>query len=266
MESCVILKFGLSCALSRKYLTLAILSSKGLPASPGAGAGIIAFSSERAHQLNVEGQKVLLVRQETSPEDISGMVASQGILTARGGMTSHAAVVARGMGKPCVAGCSALSIDYAAGILTVNGKKYKEGDSLTIDGATGEVIEGVVPTIDAAITEDFAIFMKWSDEFRKLGVRTNADTPDDSKVAVKFGFCAQSVHRPSRLWRADGRRSAESLESPSRGDTARHSHRSCGGTRLTSIDRRVAVVDHNQPLNGILRVGARRVGECAWRY
>ena len=161
--------------------------AKGLPASPGAGAGTIAFTSEHAHIMAASGKKVILVRQETSPEDIHGMVASQGILTARGGMTSHAAVVARGMGKPCVAGCSSLIIDYAAGTLTVNGKRYKEGDELTIDGATGEVIEGVVPTIDAAITDDFATFMKWSDEFRKLGVRTNADTPDDSKVAVKFG-------------------------------------------------------------------------------
>jgi pyruvate,orthophosphate dikinase len=161
--------------------------AKGLPASPGAGAGVIAFTSERAHTLAEEGNKVILVRQETSPEDIAGMVASQGILTARGGMTSHAAVVARGMGKPCVAGCSTLFVDYQAGVLIVDGKKYREGDSLTIDGATGEVIEGIVPTIDAAITDDFATFMKWSDEFRKLGVRTNADTPDDSKVAVKFG-------------------------------------------------------------------------------
>jgi pyruvate,orthophosphate dikinase len=164
-----------------------IIIAKGLPASPGAGAGMIAFTSERAHTLNEDGYKVILVRQETSPEDIAGMVASQGILTARGGMTSHAAVVARGMGKPCVAGCSALMIDSGAQTLIVNGKKYKEGDSLTIDGATGEVIEGIVPTIDAAITDDFATFMKWSDEFRKLKVRTNADTPEDSKVAVKFG-------------------------------------------------------------------------------
>lgn len=161
--------------------------AKGLPASPGAGAGVIAFSSERAHSLAEEGRKVILVRQETSPEDIAGMAASQGILTARGGMTSHAAVVARGMGKPCVAGCSSLMIDHSAATLTIDGKRFKEGDSLTIDGATGEVIEGVVPTIDAAITDDFATFMKWSDEFRKLGVRTNADTPDDSRVAVKFG-------------------------------------------------------------------------------
>lgn len=161
--------------------------AKGLPASPGAGAGIIAFTSERAHTLAEEGKKVILVRQETSPEDIAGMVASQGILTARGGMTSHAAVVARGMGKPCVAGCSNLFIDYSAGVMICDGKKYREGDELTIDGATGEVINGIVPTIDAAITDDFATFMLWSDEFRKLGVRTNADTPDDSKVAVKFG-------------------------------------------------------------------------------
>lgn len=161
--------------------------AKGLPASPGAGAGIIAFSSERAHTLNEEGYKVILVRQETSPEDIAGMVASQGILTARGGMTSHAAVVARGMGKPCVAGCSALIINYTEGTLIIDGKKYKEGDELTIDGGTGEVIEGIVPTIDAAITDDFATFMSWADEFRKLKVRTNADTPDDTSVAVKFG-------------------------------------------------------------------------------
>lgn len=164
-----------------------VVVAKGLPASPGAAAGIITFSSENAHALNQLGKKVLLVRQETSPEDIGGMVAAQGILTARGGMTSHAAVVARGMGKPCVAGCSALMIDYKTGTLTINGKKYAEGDSLTIDGRTGEVIEGIVSTIEAAITDDFATFMKWSDEFRKLGVRTNADTPEDSKVAIKFG-------------------------------------------------------------------------------
>jgi pyruvate,orthophosphate dikinase len=161
--------------------------AKGLPASPGAGAGIIAFTSERAHTLNEAGKKVILVRQETSPEDISGMVASQGILTARGGMTSHAAVVARGMGKPCVAGCSSLIVDAKAGVLVIDGRRFHEGDELTIDGATGEVMEGIVPTIEAAITDDFATYMGWADEFRKLRVRTNADTPDDCKVAVKFG-------------------------------------------------------------------------------
>lgn len=161
--------------------------AKGLPASPGAGAGIIAFTSERAHALNEAGKKVILVRQETSPEDIAGMVASQGILTARGGMTSHAAVVARGMGKPCVAGCSSLIVDYKAHVLVIDGRRFYEGDELTIDGATGEVMDGIVPTIEAAITNDFATYMGWADEFRKLKVRTNADTPEDCKVAVKFG-------------------------------------------------------------------------------
>ncbi len=164
-----------------------IILAKGLPASPGAGAGIIAFTSERAHTLNEAGHKVILVRQETSPEDISGMVASQGILTARGGMTSHAAVVARGMGKPCVAGCSTLIIDSKTQVLVIDGKRFHEGNELTIDGATGEVMEGIVPTIDAVITDDFATYMGWADEFRKLRVRTNADTPEDCKVAVKFG-------------------------------------------------------------------------------
>jgi pyruvate,orthophosphate dikinase len=161
--------------------------AKGLPASPGAGCGQIAFTSEKAHSMNENGEKVLLVRQETSPEDIAGMVASQGILTARGGMTSHAAVVARGMGKPCVAGCSELAISYTNLTLTINGKVYKEGDWLTIDGATGEVIEGEVPTISAEISDDFATFMSWADEVRKLKIRTNADNPTDSKTALMFG-------------------------------------------------------------------------------
>jgi pyruvate,orthophosphate dikinase len=159
----------------------------GLPASPGAGAGTIVFDSDVAHQKAQDGQKVLLVRQETSPEDILGMVAAQGILTARGGMTSHAAVVARGMGKPCVAGCGALVINYDAKTLTVSGKVYKEGDALTIDGGTGEVMEGLVPTIAAKISDDFGVFMSWADEVRRLGVRANADNPLDSEVAIRFG-------------------------------------------------------------------------------
>ena len=161
--------------------------AQGLPASPGAGCGVITFTSEKAAALNESGLKVMLVRQETSPEDIAGMVASQGILTARGGMTSHAAVVARGMGKPCVAGCSGLQIDTSKQTLKVNGKEFKEGDFLTIDGATGEVIEGEVPTIAAEISEDFALFMGWADEFRKLAIRTNADNPEDSLTAKNFG-------------------------------------------------------------------------------
>lgn len=161
--------------------------AKGLPASPGAATGMIVFNSEKAHVMNENGHRVLLVRQETSPEDIAGMAASQGILTARGGMTSHAAVVARGMGKPCVAGCSALSIDYTKQTMIVNGKTYKDGDYITIDGATGEVIEGEVPTLDAEISAEFAEFMGWADDVRKLKVRANADNPEDSRVAIKFG-------------------------------------------------------------------------------
>lgn len=159
----------------------------GLPASPGASSGQIVFTSNAAEEWAKNGKKVVLVRAETSPEDIGGMVASTGILTARGGMTSHAAVVARGMGKPCVAGCTALIISEKEKTLTVKGKVYKEGDFITFDGANGEVYEGIVPTIEASITADFATFMKWADKVRKLKVRTNADTPEDSKVAVEFG-------------------------------------------------------------------------------
>lgn len=159
----------------------------GLPASPGAASGQIVFSSLIAEEWQKNGKKVVLVRAETSPEDIGGMVASTGILTARGGMTSHAAVVARGMGKPCVAGCTALVISEKERTLTVKGKTYNEGDFITFDGANGEVYEGIVPTIEAKITADFATFMKWADGVRRLRVRTNADTPEDAKVAIGFG-------------------------------------------------------------------------------
>jgi len=161
--------------------------AKGLPASPGAGTGQICFTSEQAHHLNENGEKVILVRQETSPEDIAGMAAAQGILTARGGMTSHAAVVARGMGKPCVAGCSSLMINSKDETLTIGDKVYAAGDWITVEGATGEVMKGEVPTLDAEITDDFATFMGWADEVRKLRVRTNADNPEDTKTAMKFG-------------------------------------------------------------------------------
>lgn len=161
--------------------------TKGLPASPGAAGGEVCFDSDAAHMKAENGKKVILVRQETSPEDISGMVASEGILTARGGMTSHAAVVARGMGKPCVAGCSDIKIDYASQTMTVSGKTYKDGDLITIDGATGEVIDGLVPTIAASIDDNFAKFMSWVDKRRKLHIRTNADNPEDTAVALKFG-------------------------------------------------------------------------------
>lgn len=159
----------------------------GLPASPGAASGHMVFTSKEAEEWAKAGKKVVLVRAETSPEDIGGMAASSGILTARGGMTSHAAVVARGMGKPCVAGCTALVISEKNKTLSVKGKVFKEGDFITFDGANGEVYEGIIPTIEAKITADFATFMKWADKTRKLKVRTNADTPEDSKLAVEFG-------------------------------------------------------------------------------
>lgn len=159
----------------------------GLPASPGAACGQIVFESDEAIKLQEAGKKVLLVRQETSPEDIGGMNAAEGILTARGGMTSHAAVVARGMGKPCVAGCTALEISEKHKTLIINGKEYKEGDYLTFDGSSGEVYEGIVRTIEAEISENFAVFMGWADEYRRLKVRTNADNPEDSEVARNFG-------------------------------------------------------------------------------
>jgi pyruvate, orthophosphate dikinase len=164
-----------------------VLLATGLPASPGAAAGHIVFTSKEAEEWQKASKKVVLVRTETSPEDIGGMAAATGILTARGGMTSHAAVVARGMGKPCVAGCSALVIDERSKTLNIKGRTFKEGDFLTFDGATGEVFEGIIPTIEAAISNEFGVFMSWADQHRKLKVRTNADTPEDSKVAISFG-------------------------------------------------------------------------------
>ncbi|MBF0312332.1 MAG: pyruvate, phosphate dikinase [Oligoflexia bacterium] len=164
-----------------------VVLGKGLPASPGAAVGRICLTPDKALETKANKEKALLVRIETSPEDLAGMVAAEGILTARGGMTSHAAVVARGMGKPCVAGCSALSVDYKGKTATIGNKTYKEGDFLSLDGATGEIMEGKIPTIEAGITDDFAKFMKWADETRKLRIRTNADTPHDAEVAVNFG-------------------------------------------------------------------------------
>ncbi len=163
------------------------LLASGLPASPGAACGQIVFDSEVAQDWAASGKKVILVRQETSPEDIGGMNAAEGILTARGGMTSHAAVVARGMGKPCVAGCTALEISYKHKTLRVAGKELTEGDYITFDGGTGDVYDGQIPTIEAQISDHFATFMSWADKNRKLKIRTNADNPQDAKVAIEFG-------------------------------------------------------------------------------
>jgi pyruvate,orthophosphate dikinase len=159
----------------------------GLPASPGAAAGEIVFSSDDAEAMKAQGRNVILVRIETSPEDIHGMHAAQGILTTRGGMTSHAAVVARGMGKPCVSGAGAVRIDYAAATMTIAGHLLKQGDIITIDGSTGQVLLGRVPMVEPALSGEFATLMGWADAVRRLGVRANADTPNDARVALKFG-------------------------------------------------------------------------------
>ncbi len=159
----------------------------GLPASPGAAAGEIVFDSDEAESLKAQGRSVILVRVETSPEDIHGMHAAAGIVTARGGMTSHAAVVARGMGRPCVCGASALRIDMAAGTLTANGRTFKKGELITIDGTAGEIIEGSVPMRQPELSGDFATIMGWADDVRRLGVRANADTPRDAETALSFG-------------------------------------------------------------------------------
>jgi pyruvate,orthophosphate dikinase len=162
--------------------------AKGLPASPGAAAGTVVFTADEAEELAKNGKKVILVRIETSPEDIHGMHAAQGILTARGGMTSHAAVVARGMGKCCVAGCGDISVRYDIEQFTArNGVLVKKGDIITLDGSTGEVILGEVATVSPEMTGDFGTLMTWVDSFRTLKVRTNADTPNDSRVARQFG-------------------------------------------------------------------------------
>jgi pyruvate,orthophosphate dikinase len=159
----------------------------GLPASPGAASGEIVFSSDEAAQLKADGHKVILVRVETSPEDIHGMHAAEGILTTRGGMTSHAAVVARGMGKPCVSGAGSLRVDYNAQTLQVGNTVLKRGDLITIDGSIGQVLAGKVPMIEPELSGEFGTLMGWADKVRKLGVRANADTPVDARLAVKFG-------------------------------------------------------------------------------
>jgi len=190
--------------------------AKGLNAGPGAACGRAVFTPEKAMELAKKGEKSVLVRIETSPEDIHGMNASEGILTSRGGMTSHAALVARGMGKPCVVGCAALNINYAAGTMEVNGRVIREGDFLSIDGTTGEVIEGSIPTSsseigqvllekkiqpkDSLIYQHFAKLLSWTDEIADIGVRTNADTPHDATVARLFGATGIGLCRTEHMF------------------------------------------------------------------
>ena len=186
-----------------KTLKAGNLMTKGLNAGPGAATGKVVYNAEDAESWAAKGEKVILVRIETSPEDIRGMNAAQGILTSRGGMTSHAALVARQMGKVCVAGCGDLDIDYRKKTISVNGKTIREGEYISIDGTTGEVFSGEIKTIPSEILrvlvdktlrpsqsqvyQDFALLMKWADETRKLGIRTNADQPDQAAIAIAFG-------------------------------------------------------------------------------
>lgn len=170
-----------------KAIKKATPMGRGLGASPGAACGKVVFTAEDAEQWKARGEKVVLVRLETSPEDITGMKASQGILTVRGGMTSHAAVVARGMGTCCVSGCSEIAMDEANKKFTLAGKEFHEGDYISIDGSTGNIYDGIIPTVDATIAGEFGRIMAWADKFKKLKVRTNADTPRDAKKARELG-------------------------------------------------------------------------------
>ena len=179
--------------------------AKGLPASPGAACGKIAFTAEEAKERHASGEKVVLVRLETSPEDIEGMIASEGILTVRGGMTSHAAVVARGMGTCCVAGCGALKVNETNKTVEIGGKILTSDDYISIDGSTGNIYGGQVKTVSPEITGYFATFMAWADEIRKLSVRTNADTPKDTKQAVDFGAEGIGLCRTEHMFFAEDR-------------------------------------------------------------
>ncbi len=177
----------------------------GLNASPGAACGKVVFDADRAEELGRAGERVILVRWETTPDDIHGLLRAQGVLTAHGGMTSHAAVVARGMGKPCVAGCEELTIDAAAGRATLAGHELREGDFLTIDGGTGRVILGEVPLVPPQINEDFQTILAWADTFRRLRVRANADTPEDAAKARELGAEGIGLCRTEHMFMAEER-------------------------------------------------------------
>src|SRR6266403_1143827 len=185
--------------------TNATVLATGLPASPGAAQGQVVFSPDEAEELAQEGAKVILVRQETSPDDFHGMVAAQAIVTARGGMTSHAAVVARGMGKTCVSGASALEVDYSQQQFTVNGEVVTKGEWITVDGSTGRVFLGKVPTVQPSLGPDFYELMKWADDFRTLTVRANADTPHDARVARSMGAEGIGLCRTEHMFFGDKR-------------------------------------------------------------
>lgn len=179
--------------------------AKGLPASPGAATGRVVFNAEDAEKLAEKNEKVILVRIETSPEDIGGMHVSQGVLTTRGGMTSHAAVVARGMGTCCVAGCGSIQVNYKKEVFSIGGKVVKKGDYISLDGTRGEVMLGQVPTVETSLSGDFGRLIKWADEVRKLKVRTNADTPEDAKRARDFGAEGIGLCRTEHMFFGENR-------------------------------------------------------------
>ena len=174
--------------------------AKGLPASPGAASGKAVFDADDAERWAKSGQKVLLIRTETTPDDIHGMVAAQGILTSRGGMTSHAAVVARGMGKPCVCGCEALKVDNNRKEFSIGNTVVKEGELVSIDGSTGNVILGMVPMVEPKLSGEFLTFLGWADELKRLGVRANADTPEDARKARQFGAAGIGLCRTEHMF------------------------------------------------------------------
>src|SRR2546421_1399380 len=188
--------------------TDAVVLATGLPASPGAAQGRVVFDPDEAEEMARDGAKVVLVRQETSPDDFHGMVAAQAIVTARGGMTSHAAVVARGMGKSCVCGANMLNVDYSQQQASVNGTVVTKGEWITVDGSTGRVFLGQVPTVQPSLGPDFTELMSWADDFRRLRVRANADTPNDSKVAREFGAEGIGLCRTEHMFFGEGRLAA----------------------------------------------------------
>ncbi|HPZ44354.1 MAG TPA: pyruvate, phosphate dikinase [Bacillota bacterium] len=179
--------------------------ARGLPASPGAASGMVVFDADEAERLNAEGKKIILVRVETTPDDIHGIVGSQGVLTSRGGMTSHAAVVARGMGKPCVCGCESISIDYEKNVFSVGDLVVRKGDTISIDGSTGNVILGEVPMLDPELSPEFKQLLEWADQLRTLGVRANADTPQDAAKSREFGAEGIGLTRTEHMFMAQDR-------------------------------------------------------------
>ena len=179
--------------------------AKGIAASPGAASGIVIFDVKKAIELGDAGKKVILVRKETKPEDVPAFFSSEGILTSLGGKSSHAAIVSRGMGKPCIVGCPELEIDYDNNIGTANGMTIKEGETITIDGSAGTVFIGEIPTVEPKVTKDFEQILQWAQKTKTLGIRANADTPDGAKLARKFGGQGIGLCRTERMFNGSDR-------------------------------------------------------------